>query len=142
MLLDFPVEPDASTMEIISDSVYANSSVLDGRRFATEFVSRRMADVARARSNGGANSAASGGTSGGSVGATASGRGKGVSVADGTYPYAHVHNFPGFLTWLRAHLCTGRRVDSRQSSAKTSREGVGIQSGQEEGKEDIDQTTS
>ena len=35
-----PAEPD-----IISDSIYANSQTLDGRRFAEEFVKRRkMAD--------------------------------------------------------------------------------------------------
>lgn len=81
MLLDFPIEPDASTMEIISDSVYANSSVLDGRRFATEFVSRRKADIARTRSNGNPNGVgASGGASGAGVGASGS---KIVSIADG-----------------------------------------------------------
>jgi hypothetical protein len=85
MLLDFPIEPDASTMEIISDSVYANSSVLDGRRFATEFVSRRKADIARAR-NGSANGVGNGsGPSGGSVGAPGSGWGKATSIADGAY---------------------------------------------------------
>lgn len=98
MLLDFPIEPDASTVEIISDSVYANSSVLDGRRFATDFVSRRKADVARVRSNGVTNNASGGGASGGNVGATGSGRGKGVSIADGACSSAKVHNFPGFLT--------------------------------------------
>jgi len=39
-LLLLPAEPD-----IISDSIYANSQTLDGRRFAEEFVRRRkMAD--------------------------------------------------------------------------------------------------
>ena len=39
-LLLLPPEPD-----IISDSIYANSQTLDGRRFAEEFVKRRkMAD--------------------------------------------------------------------------------------------------
>lgn len=46
MLLSFPIDPDASTMEIISDLIYANSTTLDGRRFASDFVSRRKADVA------------------------------------------------------------------------------------------------
>ena len=45
MLLSFPVEPDPSTLEIISDLIYASSTTLDGRRFAAEFVSRRKADV-------------------------------------------------------------------------------------------------
>src|SRR4051812_43061298 len=36
MILSFPLE-----VEIISDSVYANSTTLDGRRFAEEFIRRR-----------------------------------------------------------------------------------------------------
>lgn len=43
MLLSFPVDPDPSTSEIISDLIYANSTTLDGRRFAAEFVKRRRA---------------------------------------------------------------------------------------------------
>jgi len=46
MLLSFPMDPDQSTMEIISDLIYANSITLDGRRFAAEFVSKRKVDVA------------------------------------------------------------------------------------------------
>lgn len=49
MLLSFPVDPDPSTVEIISDLIYANSTTLDGRRFASEFVSRRKADAASKR---------------------------------------------------------------------------------------------
>jgi PERQ amino acid-rich with GYF domain-containing protein len=49
MLLSFPVDPDSSTMEIISDLIYANSTTLDGRRFASEFVSKRKADAASRR---------------------------------------------------------------------------------------------
>jgi PERQ amino acid-rich with GYF domain-containing protein len=45
MLLDFPIDPDASTIEIISEFVYSNSSTLDGRRFASEFVAKRKADA-------------------------------------------------------------------------------------------------
>ncbi|KAH9458641.1 hypothetical protein MJO29_005734 [Puccinia striiformis f. sp. tritici] len=45
MLLDFPVNPDESVLEIVSDSVYAGSATLDGRRFAKEFNARRIADV-------------------------------------------------------------------------------------------------
>ncbi|TCD66778.1 hypothetical protein EIP91_000969 [Steccherinum ochraceum] len=45
MLLQFPVDPDPSTVEIISDLIYANSTTLDGRRFAAEFVSRRKAST-------------------------------------------------------------------------------------------------
>jgi PERQ amino acid-rich with GYF domain-containing protein len=51
MLLTFPIDPPAASrpevLEIISDSVYANSSTLDGRRFAQEFFTRRKADAAR-----------------------------------------------------------------------------------------------
>jgi PERQ amino acid-rich with GYF domain-containing protein len=46
MLLSFPMDPDPSTIEIISDLIYANSITLDGRRFAAEFVSKRKADTA------------------------------------------------------------------------------------------------
>lgn len=45
MLLDFPINPDESVLEIVSDSVYAGSATLDGRRFAKEFNIRRNADV-------------------------------------------------------------------------------------------------
>jgi PERQ amino acid-rich with GYF domain-containing protein len=51
MLLSFPIDPPqserAGQLEIISDSVYANSSTLDGRRFAQEFYTRRKADSKR-----------------------------------------------------------------------------------------------
>lgn len=51
MLLSFPIDPPqserAGQLEIISDSVYANSSTLDGRRFAQEFCTRRKADSKR-----------------------------------------------------------------------------------------------
>lgn len=53
MLLSFPLDPDPSTVEIISDLIYANSTTLDGRRFASEYVSKRKADAAL-RSAGGA----------------------------------------------------------------------------------------
>ncbi|BGP22085.1 kinesin-like protein [Rhodotorula toruloides] len=46
MLLSFPLEASADVLEIISDSVYANSSTLDGRRFANDFTTRRKNDVA------------------------------------------------------------------------------------------------
>jgi PERQ amino acid-rich with GYF domain-containing protein len=46
MLLSFPLDPDQSTVELISDLIYANSTTLDGRRFAAEFVSKRKADAA------------------------------------------------------------------------------------------------
>jgi PERQ amino acid-rich with GYF domain-containing protein len=48
MLLSFPLDADSdsSTMEIISDLIYASSTTLDGRRFASEFVNKRKADAA------------------------------------------------------------------------------------------------
>ncbi|GAA5826252.1 hypothetical protein JCM11251_007225 [Rhodosporidiobolus azoricus] len=46
MLLSFPLESSPDVLEIISDSVYANSSTLDGRRFAHDFTTRRKNDVA------------------------------------------------------------------------------------------------
>lgn len=46
MLLSFPLDPDQSTVEIISDLIYASSTTLDGRRFAAEFVSKRKVDAA------------------------------------------------------------------------------------------------
>jgi PERQ amino acid-rich with GYF domain-containing protein len=46
MLLSFPLDPDQSTVELISDLTYANNTTLDGRRFAAEFVSKRKADAA------------------------------------------------------------------------------------------------
>lgn len=46
MLLSFPLDPDPNTVEIISDLIYANSTTLDGRRFAAEFVSKRKVDAA------------------------------------------------------------------------------------------------
>ncbi|KIK70410.1 hypothetical protein GYMLUDRAFT_32416 [Collybiopsis luxurians FD-317 M1] len=55
MLLSFPLDPDPSTSEIISDLIYANSTTLDGRRFAADFLSRRKADAAaRAKAGPGA----------------------------------------------------------------------------------------
>ncbi|WWD21157.1 hypothetical protein CI109_105640 [Kwoniella shandongensis] len=51
VLLSFPIDPAPSAradqLEIISDSVYANSSTLDGRRFAQEFYTKRKSDAAR-----------------------------------------------------------------------------------------------
>ena len=40
------MDPDQSTTEIISDLIYANSTTLDGRRFASEFVNKRKVDAA------------------------------------------------------------------------------------------------
>ncbi|KAJ8520596.1 hypothetical protein ONZ45_g2628 [Pleurotus djamor] len=46
MLLSFPLDPDPSTTEIISDLIYAHSTTLDGRRFAAEFINKRKTDAA------------------------------------------------------------------------------------------------
>ncbi|CAI2185670.1 14217_t:CDS:10 [Funneliformis geosporum] len=40
MLLKFPLDPPHATIEIMQDLIYANSSTLDGQRFADEFVKR------------------------------------------------------------------------------------------------------
>ncbi|ODN95845.1 cytoplasmic protein [Cryptococcus wingfieldii CBS 7118] len=57
VLLSFPIDPPAASrtdqMEIISDSVYANSSTLDGRRFAQEFTVKRKQDAVAQRGGGG-----------------------------------------------------------------------------------------
>ncbi|KAF9911119.1 hypothetical protein EC991_004673 [Linnemannia zychae] len=45
MLLSFPLNPDPMTVEIIQDSIYANSASLNGRQFADEFIKRRKADA-------------------------------------------------------------------------------------------------
>jgi PERQ amino acid-rich with GYF domain-containing protein len=52
MLLSFPLDGDATTVEIISELIYDNSTTLDGRRFAQEFIARRRADVASRKSSG------------------------------------------------------------------------------------------
>lgn len=46
MLLSFSLDPDPSTIELISDTIYEHSTTLDGRRFASDFVSKRKADAA------------------------------------------------------------------------------------------------
>jgi len=59
MLLSFPLDPDQSTIEIISDLIYANSTTLDGRRFASEYVNKRKADAATRRGTVGASGSSS-----------------------------------------------------------------------------------
>ena len=54
MLLSFPLDPDPSTLELISDLIYANSTTLDGRRFASEYVTRRKADAKSSAATGSA----------------------------------------------------------------------------------------
>ncbi|KAI8883685.1 hypothetical protein K501DRAFT_333172, partial [Backusella circina FSU 941] len=44
MLLSFPID-DKSSTEIIQDIIYANSASMDGRRFASDFMKRRKADM-------------------------------------------------------------------------------------------------
>lgn len=51
MLLSFPLDPDSSTVELISDLIYTNSTTLDGRRFAAEFVNKRKSDAASRAAN-------------------------------------------------------------------------------------------
>ncbi|WFD02084.1 hypothetical protein MOBT1_000762 [Malassezia obtusa] len=48
MLLSFPLNPSPDVEEIIAEAVYANSKMLDGRRFATDFLVRRKKDAFRA----------------------------------------------------------------------------------------------
>lgn len=67
MLLSFPLDPDPSTIELISDLIYANSTMLDGRRYAAEYINRRKADAA-SRPKGGLSNAG--------------GAGKIISIAD------------------------------------------------------------
>lgn len=52
MLLSFPLDGDATTVEIISELIYDNSTTLDGRRFAQEFLRRRRTDVTSKRPSG------------------------------------------------------------------------------------------
>jgi len=54
MLLSFPLDADQLTLEIISETIYANSTTLDGRRFASEFVAKRKADATNRKGAGAA----------------------------------------------------------------------------------------
>lgn len=86
MLFTFPVEPAptsrAEQLEIISDSVYANSATLDGRRFAQDFYTKRKADAQAKLAGGNIMPAAS----------------RGNSLADivKTQPKAAANDFGGF----------------------------------------------
>ncbi len=51
-MLSFPLDGDATTVEIISELIYDNSTTLDGRRFAQEFITRRREDVASKKPSG------------------------------------------------------------------------------------------
>lgn len=50
IILSLPATPDSK--EIIADTIYSNSSTMDGRRFAEEFLKRRKAADAENTSNG------------------------------------------------------------------------------------------
>lgn len=52
MLLMFPIDPDASTVDLIAETVYGASTLIDGRRFAREFVTRRKDDQLRSNGSG------------------------------------------------------------------------------------------
>ncbi|KAJ2449513.1 kinesin-like protein [Coemansia sp. RSA 2336] len=56
MLLTFPVKAPESTLEIISEQIYAYSTTLNGRAFAEDFAKRRLKDY-NAIKNGSAKSA-------------------------------------------------------------------------------------
>ena len=45
MLMSFPLDPSPDVVEIIAESVYANSGTMDGRRFAADFVAKRKMDA-------------------------------------------------------------------------------------------------
>jgi len=46
MILSFSLDFPQPIIELIQEQVYANSSTMNGNRFATEFVARRKADAA------------------------------------------------------------------------------------------------
>lgn len=56
MILTFPIDPPAAEkptyLEMISETVYANSNTLDGKRFAQEFFTKRKADAAKPKAPG------------------------------------------------------------------------------------------
>ena len=45
MLLSFPPDPSPDVLDLVADTVYANSSTIDGRRFAEDFFARRKLDA-------------------------------------------------------------------------------------------------
>lgn len=45
MLLSFPPDPSPDVLDLVADTVYANSSTIDGRHFAEEFFARRKLDA-------------------------------------------------------------------------------------------------
>lgn len=53
MLLSFPLDPSPDVVEIIAESIYANSSTLDGRRLANDFVAKRKLDAGIGAGKGG-----------------------------------------------------------------------------------------
>lgn len=69
MLLSFPLDPSPDVIEIIAESIYANSSTLDGRRLANDFVQKRKMDagISGGGSADGSGSTSSGGASRGAA---------------------------------------------------------------------------
>lgn len=104
MLLSFPLNPDPTVMEIISDSIYANSATLDGRRFAQEFCTKRKAD-------------AKGQKAGTIVSNPTGGAGRGSSLADSQSTTLHP---PAFLK-RDADSTFPRPLCSRQGAAQACR---------------------
>src|ERR1700742_3380637 len=45
MLLSFPIDASQDTIDLIQEQAYANSTIIDGRRFAADFIARRKIDV-------------------------------------------------------------------------------------------------
>lgn len=52
MLLSFPLDPDPSTVELITELIHGASTTLHGRRFSSDFVAKRKEDAARPRATG------------------------------------------------------------------------------------------
>ncbi|KDQ54906.1 hypothetical protein JAAARDRAFT_160210 [Jaapia argillacea MUCL 33604] len=63
ILLSMPLDPDPSMVEIISTIIYQNSTTMDGRRFASEFITKRKSDSVASRSRTGASNGATGSAS-------------------------------------------------------------------------------
>lgn len=74
MLLSFPLDPSQDVVEIIAESIYANSSTLDGRRVANDFVAKRKMDAGFRGDVGGSASASGSASSGAGSGVAGGGR--------------------------------------------------------------------
>lgn len=64
MLLSFPLDPSPDVIEIIAESIYANSSTLDGRRLANDFVTKRKMDAGVSATKGGSSGVSGAGGAG------------------------------------------------------------------------------